>query len=66
MRGVGEAIVEAGVGKGAEGEGGEEACLFVLPEGVAGGEGVAVVDEVVGCDAGFVCFVEHEDDLEGV
>ena len=61
--GVGEAVVEAGVGEDAKGEGGEEALLLVLPELVAAGEGVAVVGQVVGCEAGFLGLVEHEDDL---
>lgn len=40
----GEAVVETGVGEGAEGEGGEEACFVCFPEVVGCFKGVVVVD----------------------
>lgn len=46
---VGKTVVETGVGKGAKGEGGQEACFVCFPEVVGGFEGVFVVYEVVGC-----------------
>lgn len=62
---VGEALVEARKGEGAEREGRQEALLLVLPQLVRLVEGVAVVHQVVVGQPGLVRLVEDEDDLSG-
>jgi hypothetical protein len=61
--GIGEAVIETRKGEDAEREGGEETGLFILPLLVGLFEGVAVVDEVIVRETGFLGFVKDEDNL---